>query len=77
MRYNELGLTRNETEVYKYIVQFKTVNGFSPTISDISAGLYKSRTSIRYALNGLQDKDVIRFVSGKCRTITIIKMLQL
>ena len=49
-RYDSQGLTLREREILNYIIDFKTVNGFAPTISEIACGLITSRSFVRSAL---------------------------
>lgn len=73
-RYDDEGLTLRERDIYNYIVQFKTINGFSPTISEISSGLITSRTFVRQALYKLEDKGFLKYNDHKMRSIIITKM---
>lgn len=73
-RYDKDGLTLRERDIYNYIIQFKTINGFSPTISDIAKTLITSRTFVRNCLYNLEQKGFIRYTSGKPRTIVVLKM---
>ena len=75
-RYDNNGLTLREREILNYIIQFKSINGFSPTICDIADALITSRTFVRTALYRLHDKGFIRFIKGKTRTIVVIKTPQ-
>ena len=72
-RYDEHGLTLREREILNYIIDFKTVNGFAPTISEISAGLITSRSFVRSALYNLQDKGFIRYNQDKRRSIVVLR----
>lgn len=72
-RYNENGLTLRESEILNYIIDFKTVNGFAPTISEIAGGLITSRSFVRSALYNLQDKGFIRYNPNKRRTIVVLR----
>ena len=74
-RYDENGLTVRERDIYNYIVSFKTINGFSPTISEIADGLITSRTFVRQALYKLEQKGFIRYNDEKRRTIVVTRIL--
>jgi len=73
-RYDKDGLTIRERDIYNYIIQFKTINGFSPTISEIADGLITSRSFVRTAIYNLDTKGFIRYNPDKRRTITVLKM---
>lgn len=74
-RYDKEGLTVRERDIYNYIVSFKTINGFSPTISEIADGLITSRTFVRQALYKLEQKGFIRYNDEKRRTIVVTRIL--
>lgn len=74
-RYDKNGLTLRERDIYNYIVRFKTINGFSPTISEIADGLITSRTFVRQALYKLEQKGFIRYNDEKRRTIVVTRIL--
>lgn len=73
-RYDKDGLTLRERDVYNYIIQFKTINSIAPTISEISQGLYSSRTFIRRCVHNLENKGFIRYDETKRRSIIVIKL---
>jgi repressor LexA len=67
-------MTVREKDVYNYIVQFKTVNGYSPTVREIAEGIHTaSLTSVKDILERLKDKDVLTYEDKKPRTIVIKK----
>ena len=72
-RYNEYGLTLREREILNYIIDFKTVNGFAPTISEIACGLITSRSFVRSALYRLEEKGFIRYKPEKMRSIVVLR----
>ena len=74
-RYDNNGLTLRQRDIYNYIVQFKTINGFAPTISEIAEALYTSRTFVRQSLYILSDKKYIRYDGTKRRSIVVLKLL--
>lgn len=67
-------LTRREHDIYDYIVSFKTINGFAPTITEISIGLYTSRSFVREVLYRLQDLGYIRYDDSKRRSIVVVRV---
>ena len=68
-------LTKREMEIYDYIVKFKTVNGFSPTITEMSKVFYCNRNNIRIIIYRLVDKGYITYNPEKMRSIVVTKML--
>ena len=74
-RYNELGLTLREMDVLQYITDFKIVNGFAPTISEIANGILTSRSFVRDCLYRLQDKGFIRYDDTKRRSIVVLRLV--
>lgn len=75
MRYDKDGLTFQQRNIYNYIVKFKTINGFAPTISEIADALITSRSFVRLSLYLLQDKGIVRYDEQKRRSIVVTKML--
>lgn len=73
-RYDKNGLTKREKDIYNYIVAFKLINGFSPTISEIADELITSRSFVRQALYKLEEKGIINY-RNKARTIVVKKMI--
>lgn len=73
-RYDNDGLTLREHDVLVYIINYKCINGFAPTIGDIADALITSRTFVRSALYRLSDKGFIRWQKGKPRTIVVLKI---
>lgn len=68
-------LTERETEVLQYIIRFKEVNGYSPTVREIAQGCYRSRTTIQPILERLQDKGYISKKEKAQRTIRVLKFI--
>lgn len=67
-------LTPRERETLDYIVTFKKVNGFAPTLREIAHGINThSITHISQMLNSLSDKGYITFKEKSPRTIRVIK----
>lgn len=76
MRYDKDGLTYRERDIYNYIVKFKQINGYAPTINEIARALFTSRSFVSTALARLSDKGIIKYIPNKYRTITILKFLE-
>lgn len=72
-RYDNDGLTIREREILNYIIDFKMVNGFAPTISEIASTLITSRSFVRSALYRLEDKGFIRYKPEKMRSIVVLR----
>lgn len=68
-------ITKTEQEVLNYIIRFKEVNGYSPTVREIATGCYRSRTTIQPILERLQDKGYITRKENAQRTIRVIKFI--
>lgn len=69
-------MTGKQKQVYDYIVRFKEVNGYSPTIREIANGCNtKSLHYIKEVLGTLQDDGYISFLDNKPRTIRVLKFL--
>lgn len=65
-------MTVREREVFDYIVSFKTVNQYSPTIREIADGIHTaSLTSVKEILERLRERNIISFHDKKPRTIVI------
>lgn len=71
----EIELTKRELQVYDYIVKFKTINGFSPTISEMAKAFYCNRNNIRNIVYRLVDKGYITYDADRMRSIVITKMI--
>ena len=69
-------MTAKEIDIYNYIVFFKTVNGYSPTVREIADGVNtKSIPHIYSCIEHLADKGILCYNSKKPRTIVILKPL--
>lgn len=68
-------LTKHEREVLLYIIRYKEVNGYSPTVREIANGCYRSRTTIQPIIDKLQDKGYITRKEKAQRTIRVIKFI--
>ena len=64
----------NQKLVYDYILNFKTVNGYSPTVREIARGLNtKSKTWVSEILQELKSIGYITYKDNTPRTIVILK----
>ena len=69
-------ITEKEKEILKYIIQFKSVNGYSPSVREIAQGVKtKSLNHVYSALEDLKVKEYITFKEKKTRTINVLKFL--
>ena len=69
-------MTYKQRMVYDYIVRFKEVNGYSPSIREIANGCNtKSLHYIKEILETLQDDGIISYLENKPRTIRVLKFL--
>ena len=69
-------ITEKEKEILKYIIQFKSVNGYSPSVREIAQGVNtKSLNHVYSALEDLMVKEYITFKEKKTRTINVLKFL--
>lgn len=67
-------MTEREKEVLEYIIKFKTVNGYSPTIREIAKGINtNSLNHVKIMLEDLKDKGYINYKPNSSRTIRVIK----
>lgn len=63
-----------EKEVLKYIINFKMVNGYAPTLAEIKKGLNtKSNQWVDEILNRLEAHGAITRVPNKQRTIVVLQ----
>lgn len=74
-RYDKLGLTKRERDILDYIITFKMINGFSPTISEIADALITSRSFVREAIYKLNDKGFLSYHERKRRSIVVKKIV--
>lgn len=69
-------MTEREKEVLQFVIEFKKVNGFSPTVREIAHGLNtKSTDHIRIMLADLQDDGYISMKPKSPRTIVVKKFI--
>lgn len=67
-------LTPREIDLLHYIIHFKQINGFSPSVKQMCAGINtKSSNHINIMLDDLTDKHYIERIPNQPRSITIIK----
>ena len=64
----------NQKLVYDYILNFKTVNGYSPTVREIARGLNtKSKSWVSDILQELKANGYITYKDNTPRTIVILR----
>lgn len=69
-------MTIREQEVLEYIINFKKVNGFSPTIREIARGINtKSTTHVKEMIDHLSDLGYISIKQKSPRTIVVKKFI--
>lgn len=69
-------ITEREIDLMKYIIRFKEVNGYSPTIREIQKGINSNSTQhITYMLDDLMEKGYLTFQKKKPRTIRILRFI--
>ena len=69
-------MTVREKEVLEYIIEFKKVNGFSPTFREIAKGINtKSITHIKDMIDSLSDKGYLSVKEKSPRTIVVKKFI--
>ena len=70
-----VNITKREQDLLSFIIQFKQVNGYTPTVREMSKGLCMgSRSTIISMLNHLEEKGYIEFKKRKERQPYIIKV---
>ena len=75
-RYDNNGMTFKEREIYNFIVNFKKINGYSPSVYEIAKGCYTSRCWVSEVMGKLQNKGYIKFDNKKRRNIVVTKFLK-
>lgn len=69
-------ITEKEKEVLQYIIKFKSVNGYSPSVREIARGVNtKSINHVYTMLEDLKVKGYISFKPKTTRTINVLKFL--
>lgn len=67
-------MKEREKIVLDYIIKFKTINGYAPTIREIANGLNtKSLSYVSDTLEQLQEKGFISYLQNKPRTIRVLR----
>lgn len=71
-RFTRANVEETADKVYKYIVEYITNNGYSPSVRDICRGVgIKSTSTIHNHLKRLQDDGRITYSDGKRRAIVV------
>ena len=69
-------MTEREKELLLYIIEFKKVNGYSPTLREMQKGINtNSKNHVCVMLDNLKDEGFIVNNPNKPRTIKVIKFL--
>lgn len=69
-------LTPREQELLHYIIMFKKVNGYSPTLHEMMEGINtKSYNHVRMMLAKLSDLGYIKQKYNKPRAIRVLKFI--
>lgn len=69
-------MTVREEELLKFIIQFKQVNGFSPTVREIATGINtKSTDHVRNMIQALEDKGYLTYKEKSPRTIVVKRFI--
>lgn len=69
-------LTAREEDLLNFIIQFKKVNQFAPSVSEMCKGINtKSRTHIIYMMQNLKQKGYINYKEKCARSIVVKKFL--
>lgn len=67
-------MTIRERELYNYIVEFKKINGYAPTVREMCIGINtNSIHHVTVMLEHLCDEGFIRMKPNKTRAITVLK----
>ena len=68
-------ITKREKDLLSFIIQFKQVNGYTPTVREMCKGICMgSRSTVISMLNHLEAKGYIEFTKRKERQTYIIKV---
>lgn len=69
-------ITEREKDLLNYVIRFKEVNGYSPTIREIAKGINtNSLNHVKDMMYDLQDKGYLTFKPNSPRTIRILKFI--
>ena len=70
-----MGLTAPQGEALNFIASFVRRHGWSPSYSEIAAGLgLRGRGAVHALVHHLQDRGAIRIAPGRARSITIVNI---
>ena len=69
-------LTDRQKEVYIFIYDYINMNGYSPSLSDISKGLYISKPVVKKHIDALTEKEYIKHTPYIARSIVIINHIK-
>ena len=68
-------ITKRERDLLSFIIQFKQVNGYTPTVREMCKGIcLGSRSTVISMLNHLEEKGYIEFKKRRERQPYIIKV---
>lgn len=69
-------MTAREQDLYNYIVEFKKINGYAPTVREMCTGINtKSTRHVVLMLEHLEDEGFIKVHPNKQRAIRVIKFI--
>ena len=69
-------MTPREHDLYTYIVQFKQVNGYAPTVREMCTGINtNSLHHVSVMLEHLEDEGFIKCHKNKPRAIRVLKFI--
>lgn len=68
------GLTRRQIDTFKFINEYYTKNGISPTYREITRGIgCKSISNTKRILDRLRERGYVDFLDQRARSIIILK----
>jgi repressor LexA len=67
------GLSPRQAEIYRFIIDFQQLRGYSPTFREIAAGVGLSLSTVTAHLNALRDKGAVTWDEGIARSIRLTK----
>lgn len=70
-----MNLTNKQKVLLDYVVRFKEVNGYSPSVREIAKGTYTGVARVHTILEELMDKGYITFKEKQPRTIRVLKFV--
>lgn len=69
-------MTAREHDLYKYIVEFKKINGYAPTVTEMCNGINsRSRHHVCVMLEHLEEEGFIKLHYNKPRAIRVLKFI--